>query len=80
MTESGERVGAAAAPEAVCSVVFSAAVLDAEPSSTVQILRPVGWVPSSGTGVPRAQLADLQTQAQATYNALLQPDGSIEPL
>ena len=63
-----------------CSVIFSAAVLDAEPSSTVQILRKVGWVPLSGAGVAREQLAELQTGAQEAYNALLQPDGSIEPL
>ena len=63
-----------------CSVIFSAAVLDAEPSSTVQVLRKVGWVPLSGAGAPREQLAELQTGAQEAYNALLQPDGSIEPL
>lgn len=47
-----------------CRVIFSAAVLDAEPSSTVQILRDVGWVPLSGAGVPREELAELQTKAQ----------------
>ena len=63
-----------------CRVIFSAAVLDAEPASTVQILRKIGWVPLAGQGVPREQLAKLQTSAQEAYNALLQPDGSIEPL
>ena len=79
MTTEGAPA-AASAPGAVCSVVFSAAVLDAEPSSTVQILREIGWSPLAGAGVPRDELADLQTSAQESYNALLQPDGSIEPL
>lgn len=66
--------------DTACRVIFSAAVLDAEPTSTVQILRKTGWVPLAGAGVPTEELAALQTGAQETYNALLQPDGSIDPL
>ncbi len=63
-----------------CAVVFAAAAADAEASSTVQILRPIGWAPLSGAGTPVERLAELQTEAQESYNALLSPDGSVEPL
>ena len=64
---------------ATCAVVFAAAALDPEPSSTVQILRPIGWAPLSGAGTPTERLAELQQSAQESYNAILQPDGSIDP-
>ena len=38
--------------EDACRVIFSAAVLDAEPSSTVQVLRKVGWVPRAAPASP----------------------------
>jgi hypothetical protein len=64
---------------ATCAIVFAAAALDPEPSASVQILRPVGWAPLSGAGTPTERLAELQQSAQESYNAILQPDGSIDP-
>lgn len=63
---------------ATCAVVFAAAALDPEPSSSVLILRPVGWAPLSGAGTPTERLAELQQSAQESHNAILQPDGTID--
>lgn len=81
LTGGGEKPARVDTRDARCSIVFSAAVLDAELSATVQTLRPAaGWGPLSGAGVPRDRLGELQSEAQGAYNALLQPDGAVEPL
>jgi hypothetical protein len=76
--------GGAVAPStdttAPCGVVFASSSLDSELAAAALIKARVGWRPLSERSVDSQALSELQFHAQAGYNALIQPNGTIDPL
>jgi hypothetical protein len=65
---------------APCGVIFASSSLDSELAAAALIESRDGWRPLSDGDVPEDTLADLQLGAQDEYNALINADGTIEPL
>jgi hypothetical protein len=71
--DSGDSAGA-------CAMIFAASTFARERSSVAMLNRPPdGWVPLNRFQPPD-RLAELQDEAQSTYNAHLEDDGTISSL
>jgi hypothetical protein len=71
--ESGDPAGA-------CAMVFAASTFARERSSVAMLNKPpAGWIPLNRFQSPD-RLAELQDEAQSTYNAYLEDDGTITSL
>jgi hypothetical protein len=65
---------------APCGIVFASSSLDSELAAAALIQDKVGFRPLSDNDVDSRVLSDLQLGAQDSYNALIQADGTIDPL
>jgi hypothetical protein len=63
-----------------CGIVFASSSLDTELAAAALVQRPKAWTPLSKEEVPSETLSDLQLGAQDSYNAVLQVNGTLDPL
>ena len=67
-------------PSGSCAMVFAASTFARERSSVAMLHQPpAGWIPLNRLQPPD-RLAELQDEAQSTYNANLESDGTINSL
>jgi hypothetical protein len=65
---------------APCGLVFASSSLDSELAAAALVQGPAGWRPLSDVVKDTKALSDLQLRAREDYNAIIQPNGTLDPL